>query len=87
MNVEQTVTDYICTELLFNDKSALPGPDEALIGPGGVVDSFGLQNLIGFIEKTFGFEVGDLDIVPENFETLSALTAYIERKKGSGQGS
>ena len=84
MNVQDTVTDYICSELLFNDKSALPDPDGALIGPGGVVDSFGLQQLIAFIEKTFGFEVGDLDIVPENFQSLTALTAYIEQKKGQG---
>ncbi len=81
MSVHDTVANYVCIEILFNDKDRMPGPDDPLLGAGGVVDSFGLHNLIVFIESTFGIEVGDLDIVPENFQTLAALAAFIERKQ------
>ncbi|MFH0983210.1 MAG: acyl carrier protein [Planctomycetota bacterium] len=82
MTVQDTVADYICRELLFNDRDRMPEPTDPLLGAGGVVDSFGLQQLIDFVEKTFKVQVADLDIVPENFETLVALTSYIERKQG-----
>jgi acyl carrier protein len=82
MGVQETIADYVCRELLFNDKDRMPRPTDPLLGPGGVVDSFGLQQLIDFVEKSFGIQVGDLDIVPENFETLAALTAYVEQKQG-----
>lgn len=83
MNTQETVTDYICRELLFDDEDRMPGPEAPLTGPGGVVDSVGLHQLITFVESTFRIEVGDLDIVPENFLTLSALVAFIERKRES----
>ncbi len=83
MDVQQTLTDYICREILFDDKDRMPALDAALTGPGGVVDSVGLHQLINHLESTFGIEVDDLDIVPENFSTLSVLVAYIGRKRSS----
>ena len=82
-DIQDSVADFICREFLFEDKARLPAPDEPLLGPGGVVDSVGLHQLITFIESSFGIEVGDLDIVPENFETTNALVSYIERKRGA----
>lgn len=82
MNTQEAVSDYICRELLFDERDRMPAPDAPLTGPGGVVDSVGLHQLISFLESTFGIEVGDLDIVPENFSTLSALFSYVEQKRG-----
>lgn len=81
-SVQETVADFICRELLFNDKDRMPGPSDPLLGSGGVIDSFGLQQLIEFIETAFKIQVGDMDIVPENFETMTALVSFIERKQG-----
>lgn len=86
MDVEAILSDFICRELLFNDRTRMPGADQPLLGlEGGVVDSVGLQHLIAFVESEFGVLVDDLDIVPENFETLGALVAYIKRKQSIGQ--
>ena len=80
MNVQDTVSDYLCREVLFDDKSKMPGPDDPLVSPGGLIDSIGLHQLITFLESQFGFEVDDLDLIPENFETFAALTSYVEHK-------
>lgn len=84
MSVQDTVGEYIRTELLFDDAGRMPALDEPLLGSGGVIDSFGLQQLLEFIESTFKIEIGDLDIVPENFETLGVLVCFIERKQSGG---
>jgi acyl carrier protein len=48
-----------------------------------IVDSVKTLELIMFIEETFGFSVDNDDAVPENFDTVNAIVAYIERKRGS----
>ena len=45
-----------------------------------IVDSAGMLEIILFIEETFGFTVDNEDAVPENFDTIGAMTAYVERK-------
>lgn len=81
MSTMDTIADFVHREFLFDEKERKPQADDTLVGPGGVVDSVGLHQLITFIETSFGIEVGDLDILPENFETLSALGSYVDRKR------
>lgn len=82
MNVEHDLSDFICREMLFNDRTRMPKPDDPLLGAsGGVVDSVGVHHLITFVEEHFGVRFDDLDIVPENFESLRALTTFVERKQ------
>jgi len=45
-----------------------------------IVDSAGMLEIILFFEETFGFTVDNDDAVPENFDTVDAMTAYVERK-------
>jgi len=47
----------------------------------GMIDSTGVMELIGFLESEFGINVADEEIVPENFETVSRIAAFVERKK------
>ena len=48
-----------------------------------IVDSVKTLELIMFIEETFGFSVDNADAVPENFDTVDAIGAYVERKRGA----
>lgn len=48
-----------------------------------IVDSVRTLELIMFIEETFGFTVENDDAVPENFDTVNAIVAYVERKRGA----
>ncbi len=50
-----------------------------LIG-GGLVDSLGMEDLIMSLEETFAIRIDDDDLVPDNFETVAAITSFIERK-------
>ncbi len=58
-----------------------PGPETSLL-QSGLVDSLGMVELILFLEATFGIAVGDEDLVPENFETISAMARFVEAKQG-----
>ena len=45
-----------------------------------IVDSTGILELILFLEETFGIQVQDADMVPENLDSLNAIEAYVQRK-------
>jgi len=46
------------------------------------VDSTGVLELVMFVEETFAITVRDEEIVPENFDSVSYLAAYVRHKLG-----
>ncbi len=55
------------------------GPD-TLIFSDGVVDSFALVEIIGFIEESCGIEVDPLDVSLENFDSLSRMCSFVNER-------
>jgi len=87
MSLEQTLKVFI-EENLVRDKSSGPvANDESLLAR-GVLDSLGLMNLIAFIEEKTGLRISDDEVMLENFETIDAIVATIDRVRGGrGAGS
>ena len=54
-------------------------PDEDLLAQ-GIIDSLGVMALVTFIEDTFGIQVTDGDIVPDNFQTLNVMAKFVEAR-------
>jgi acyl carrier protein len=80
MNVQEVLTDYI-RQVVSKTGQAMPTMDQPLLdSAGGVIDSMSLWPLIVFVEERFGIRVEDTDIMQENFQTLQALTKFIESK-------
>lgn len=48
----------------------------------GIVDSMSLLRLISFLEENFQIEVRDEDLVPDNFRSLAAIEAFVQRSRG-----
>lgn len=46
-----------------------------------IVDSTGILELIMFLEETYGFQVADAEMIPENLDNLEAIEAYVMRKQ------
>jgi acyl carrier protein len=45
----------------------------------GLLDSLLLMRLIAFLERRFGIDLPDEEVVPENFETLRSIRSLIAR--------
>ena len=54
--------------------------DESLIFKEGFFDSMGFIMLITFIEEEFGIKTVDSDLIEENFESVNAISEFIQRK-------
>lgn len=53
----------------------------------GIIDSTGVIELIAFIEETFGIEVDDDEIVPENLDSLRNVERYVLAKLAAQGGN
>ena len=49
---------------------------------GGYLDSFELMNLISMLSEGFEIEIGFDEIVPENFNSVAAMVAMVDRLLG-----
>ncbi|NRQ33087.1 acyl carrier protein [Nonomuraea sp. NN258] len=46
----------------------------------GVLDSLGIYSLVTFLENGFAVEVRDDELLPENFGSIDAITAFMAAK-------
>ncbi len=45
----------------------------------GIIDSFDIVSLVGELNSCFDIKMTVVDLVPENFNSLDAMTALVER--------
>lgn len=77
MTVSERVRQYITANFVFG--SHVVSTDESLLDR-GLIDSTGVMELVSFIETEFSVSVSDQDLVPENLDSIAAITAFITRK-------
>jgi len=47
----------------------------------GIVDSLGMLDLVSFLEASFAIQLSDEELTPENFSTIRALAALVDKKR------
>jgi len=75
--IKEKVKSYI-HQSVHVDKEKIRS--DSLIFKEGYFDSMGFILLITFIEEEFGINTSDDDLIEENFESINAITDYINRK-------
>lgn len=78
MTTQERLRQFITEIFYLSDSDELT--DEVSLISSGIVDSTGMLNVILFIEGEFGFHVEDREVIPENLESISKITAFVERK-------
>ncbi|MFO1305237.1 MAG: acyl carrier protein [Burkholderiales bacterium] len=73
------IREFIARDLLFTP-GTFPYDDRASFLEEGIIDSLGVMELVGFVQQAFGFLVDQDEILPENFGSVTALTAYVARR-------
>jgi len=75
----QTIKEFVYQRFPQARKRAIGEGDSLL--ESGIVDSLGILEIVGFLEKTYAITIADDDLVSENFETVTALSAFVARKR------
>ena len=58
--------------------------DDANLFEAGIANSLFAVQLLTFVEKTFAIEVGMDDLDIENFKSVNATAAFVQRRNGRG---
>ena len=76
--VSQRVREYVAKKS-YTDMSKVKS--ETLLFREGIFDSMAFVLLIDFLEENFSIKIKDNDLIEENFESIAAISAFVERKK------
>ncbi len=76
MGVQDRVRQFIKDTFLVDEV----GDDDSFLA-NGVIDSLGVMQLVNFVESEYGVGVADTDLVPENFDSIARVAAYVERMR------
>lgn len=79
MDPNLMIKKFIESELINNEEhQGLTESDELITT--GIIDSLGLIKLLQFITDTLSINIDDREIVPENFNTLDAISNLVNEK-------
>jgi acyl carrier protein len=76
--IEAKVRGYILENLLFsNDPAELP--NDASLLDRGIIDSTGVLEIVLFLEGEFDIQIKASEMLPENFDTVNNMVAFVQR--------
>lgn len=78
MSVQYEIRSYIVENILFGEDERLD--DSVSFQESGILDSTGFLELITFVEERFDIDIADDELVPEHFDTLGKMSAFVEQK-------
>ena len=79
MENKEVVLNHITSVILSGGPGAEISSSDNLIDS-GLMDSLSLMRLIQFLEEQFNVTFDGMDVVPDNFKTVDAMVAFLERK-------
>jgi acyl carrier protein len=86
MSAMDTASDRIKNFILANfplaRKRGIQENDPLL--EGGILDSLGVLDLVGFVEREFAVQVSDDELIPENFQSIGHVVRFVDQKRSAG---
>jgi len=78
-DISLAVRRFIGENFIFRDDGDALTHDASLLDA-GIIDSTGVLELVCFLESTFGIEVQDDEMLPENLDSIRAISNFVSRK-------
>ena len=80
MNTKDVIKDFIQNEIIQETLDRPLAENDQLV-ESGIVDSLGIMSLLSFLEEKFSIQIPSEDLSPENFASVSTITALVERQR------
>ena len=84
--METVINDYISRELV-PDAALLPLANDTSLLDSGILDSLSLLKLVVFLEERFDITMGDADLLPENFDNVNDICAYLRSREAGKEAT
>lgn len=77
--IQSEIREFVTENFLFGAPNTQLANDESFLD-GGIIDSTGVLELVGFLEQRFAIPIGDEELVPENLDSIERVAVFVERK-------
>jgi acyl carrier protein len=77
--IKSQIVEFLGTNFLYDGNMLDLGENDSLL-ENGVIDQTGILELVLFVEDTYGFEVPEADLTPENFDTVGNVAGYVRQR-------
>jgi acyl carrier protein len=78
-DIEFRIRAFIAENFLFREERSQIGETESLLDA-GLIDSTGVLELVGYLEKEFAIHMEDAEIVPANLDSVRAIVGFVSGK-------
>ncbi len=78
--IKEKIVGFIKENFLLYQDDDDPLDEDSSFLEEGIIDSTGVLEIISFLEETFLIKVDDEELIPENLDSVSRLTRFVERK-------
>lgn len=82
VEIEQEIRKFIVDNLMLGQEDRPLAGSESLL-EAGIIDSTGVLELVTFLEESYGIEVTDEEMVPDNLDSLDNLVRYVSKKRAA----
>ena len=74
--------DFIIDNFLFGEADDRFSNDDSFFEK-GLVDSIGILTLVEFVKEKYAISIEDEEIVPDNWDSVHRIAAFVQTKLGS----
>lgn len=85
MNSYRMIVRTFILERFMPDQDPSALGDNTSLGRQRIMDSNGAFELIMHLEETFGIEIDNEAVTPENFDSVNNIVAFLDRQLGPRQ--
>lgn len=78
--MEDIIRTFISRELISKPE-LLPLKNDTPLLDSGILDSLALLRFLVFLEDELHVAVDDFEVIPENFETIDTICAYVRSRE------
>ncbi|MFP4418878.1 MAG: acyl carrier protein [Chitinispirillaceae bacterium] len=80
IDVRKSIRDFVNRNFLMGTNSVSYQDNDSFLQL-GIIDSTGVLELVGYLQDTYGIQVADTDLVPENLDSIENVTSFIQKKR------
>jgi acyl carrier protein len=77
--IADEVRTFIIDNFMFGQGGEDLQSDDSLMEK-GIIDSTGVLELVGFLERNYGLQVEDEELIPDNLDSIANISRYVESK-------
>ena len=77
--IVKEIRDFICNDFMLDPQVDIFSDDESLVAK-GIVDSYGIIEIVAFIEERWNLKILDSEITRGNLGSLNIMADFILKK-------